>query len=125
MNFGKIIQGAVVIAAPVVAGVVAGPEAAGLVALGLGAGGGTKKLGKLVEEYTGWPVHQVAAPVAAVAAPALAGQLISPEASEAIGRVVASACDNHSLMAAIPGLIAIFFYGAGKNIRKSAGKTAR
>jgi len=122
MNVLKILSVALKFAAPIAAGVVAGPEAGALVAGAFGAGAATKVAGKAVERATGRKLHAVAAPVAAVAFPALVGPHIAPQAIDGLCRAIEAACGHPAAVAAIPGLLAWLVHVFARGVEDTAGR---
>lgn len=122
MKLGKILEGALKVAAPVAAGAVAGPEVGALVAAGLGAGAGGKAAGKAVEAKTGIRAQKILGPLAAVAVPALLTELLDPSAMDAVCKAMEAACAHPGLLVALPGILAILTHDGAQNVAKTAGK---
>lgn len=111
-------------AAPIVVGAVAGPEA-GAVAVGvLGAGAGTKIVGKRYEARGGRSLHKSGTPLVAAGASLALGQLMSPDAlaqlCAVLQQVVELVC-NHQRIAgplAIAGAV-VASHGGVSDLFKS------
>ena len=121
MKIGNFLKHAVVNGGPAAIALALGsPEFAGVLAAASAAGGGTKIAGKAVEGRTGWRLHKVASPAAAVVAGAAAAPLIDPSLPIQICAVAAGICEQPELLATVPGIAMVIWQVLASGVFKVA-----
>jgi hypothetical protein len=119
MNLGKLVKGAIGVAATVGATAL-NPALGAVVGSALGGGASVKAIGKRVEKRTGHRPHKVGAPVAAAGAPAA---LIASGVVDAapLCEFVMKICESPALLASSLGALTVF----GHQLTGGVGRVAR
>ena len=117
----KILGNLIKVIGPALVAVKVSPEAGLLVATGLGGGALAKVGGKVIEKRTGYRLHKVAGPVAAIGTPALLTPLVAPDIVGQVCEVMTMFCANPEAMGGVLGVGALLIYKLASGVKKVAG----